>query len=59
LGTAEDKIEQRLLYFFALAELWGAVLLLDEADIFLEQRATRDLQRNGLVSGMLISRPSS
>jgi hypothetical protein len=53
LGTAEDKIEQRLLYFFALAELWGAVLLLDEADIFLEQRATRDLQRNGLVSGML------
>jgi hypothetical protein len=27
------------------------VVLLDEADVFLEQRSLRDLQRNALVSG--------
>lgn len=34
-----------------MAETWNAVLLVDEADIFLEQRKTRDLARNGLISG--------
>ena len=46
----EDKIEARLLNWFELAEKWKAILLLDEADIFLERRATRDIQRNGIVS---------
>lgn len=30
-----------------------AILLLDEADIFLERRAARDIQRNGVVSTFL------
>ena len=38
------------MYWFGLAEQWKAILLLDEADIFLERRATRDIQRNGIVS---------
>ena len=29
---------------------WEAVLLLDEADVFLEARSTHDLERNKLVS---------
>jgi hypothetical protein len=29
------------------------VLLMDEADVFLEERTMADLQRNSLVSGML------
>lgn len=29
----------------------GLVLLLDEADVFLEERTMADLQRNSLVSG--------
>jgi SpoVK/Ycf46/Vps4 family AAA+-type ATPase len=29
---------------------WKAVLLLDEADVFLEARSTKDLERNKLVS---------
>jgi hypothetical protein len=37
--------------WFDLAEAWNAVLLVDEADIFLERRQNRDLARNGLVSG--------
>lgn len=54
IGTRETKIEAELLKWFELAESWNAVLLVDEADIFLEQRKNRDLARNGLVSGRLL-----
>jgi hypothetical protein len=30
---------------------WNAILLLDEADILIERRSTRDFERNRLVSG--------
>ena len=33
----------------------GAVILIDEADVFLERRQVKDLQRNSLVSGELVS----
>lgn len=33
-----------------LATLWKAVLLLDEADVYLESRERGDLTRNSLVS---------
>ena len=52
LGTEETKIDQRLTKWFDLAEAWNAVLLVDEAEVFLEKRQTRDLARNGLVAGM-------
>lgn len=32
---------------------WNAVLLLDEADVFLEARSSNDLERNKLVSNFL------
>jgi AAA+ superfamily predicted ATPase len=32
---------------------WGAILLLDEADVFLEQRQAQDVHRNALVSVFL------
>jgi len=51
LGTEETLIEQRLNKWFDLAEAWNAVLLVDEAEVFLEKRQTRDLARNGLVAG--------
>ena len=46
----EDEVDEILRKWFALSEHWKAILLLDEADIFLERRATRDIQRNGIVS---------
>lgn len=52
IGTVETLVEQQLFKWFDLAEAWNAVLLVDEADIFLERRQHRDLGRNGLVSGM-------
>lgn len=50
--TKEDMIETELSSWFYLAERWKAVLLIDEADIFLERRKHTDLARNGIVSGM-------
>lgn len=45
-------MEKKLMKWFQLAEKWGAVMLIDEADVFLEKRVTADLKRNSLVSGM-------
>lgn len=44
-------MEAMLSTWFELAEIWAAVMLIDEADIYLETRTTSDLQRNSLVSG--------
>lgn len=33
-----------------MASTWNAVLLIDEADIFLERRSLHDMERNSLVS---------
>ncbi|KAG8169823.1 hypothetical protein KVR01_000568 [Diaporthe batatas] len=52
-GTDATIVEQRLSKWFRLAEVWGAVMLLDEADIFLERRQLTDLNRNSLVSVFL------
>lgn len=51
LGTTVDNVEKRLRYHTELAEKWGCVLLLDEADIFLRSRGWDDMSRNALVSG--------
>lgn len=51
IGTNEVMAERTLSKWFRLAEIWGAVMLLDEADVFLEKRTISDLQRNSLVSG--------
>jgi hypothetical protein len=46
-------VEQNLDFNFQLAESWGCVLLLDEADVFLAERTKTDVKRNALVSGKL------
>ncbi|OAL57158.1 P-loop containing nucleoside triphosphate hydrolase protein [Pyrenochaeta sp. DS3sAY3a] len=53
LGTDPDKVEEYLRLVFELGQRWNCVLLLDEADVFLEQRTLTDLQRNSLVSVFL------
>ncbi|OJD32610.1 atpase aaa+ type core protein [Diplodia corticola] len=52
LGTNEESIESEITKWFDLAHRWKAVLLIDEADIFLERRST-DLARNGIVTAFL------
>ncbi|EJD45515.1 P-loop containing nucleoside triphosphate hydrolase protein [Auricularia subglabra TFB-10046 SS5] len=50
LGVNQETIEAKLLGVLRLAEMWGAVLLLDEAEVFLQQRTPDQLQRNAIVS---------
>lgn len=50
LGTTAEDLEESLDRVLDIASAFGAILLLDEADVFLEQRTPQDLQRNALVS---------
>lgn len=51
IGTDPSLIELNLTLRFKTATSWGAVLLIDEADVFMERRSTADLARNSLVAG--------
>jgi hypothetical protein len=53
LGTNPDQLEKRLREILDLATIWNAVLLLDEADIFLEARDEKDVLRNAMVGVFL------
>jgi hypothetical protein len=53
LGTSAVSVETGLGDALQLATTWNAVILIDEADVFLEQRSAHDLERNGLVSGII------
>ncbi|QSZ34360.1 hypothetical protein DSL72_005951 [Monilinia vaccinii-corymbosi] len=50
LGTDPRTLEAELQKILDIAHAWGAVLLLDEADVFLEKRTIQDIHRNALVS---------
>lgn len=50
LGTDPRTLESELQKILDIAHAWGAVLLLDEADVFLEKRTSQDIHRNALVS---------
>jgi hypothetical protein len=52
IGADPEKIERVLSDGFKTASTWGAVLLIDEADVFMEKRSTNDLNRNCLVAGV-------
>ena len=53
IGTNATAVEKYLTSIFHLGKIWGCVLLLDEADVFLEERSLADLQRNSFVSVFL------
>jgi len=50
LGTSASDVDSKLSRILDLASIWNAILLLDEADVFLEERSLHDLNRNTLVS---------
>ncbi|MCJ1244749.1 hypothetical protein MMC30_001949 [Trapelia coarctata] len=56
VGTKAKNVETNLAKIFALATSWQAILLIDEADIFLESRGkgmANNIERNALVSVFL------
>ncbi|KLU82438.1 AAA family ATPase [Magnaporthiopsis poae ATCC 64411] len=50
LGTDSRFLEAELQKILDICHAWGAILLLDEADVFLEKRTMNDVHRNALVS---------
>lgn len=58
LGSTSDELEAALKNAFTCCQLWGAVLLLDEADVFMETRSSNNLQRNELVSSKRFLSPT-
>ncbi|KAK7047184.1 hypothetical protein VNI00_006850 [Paramarasmius palmivorus] len=50
LGVKPHEVDKRLTQVLELAQMWNAVLLLDEAEVFLQQRNGTDVMRNALVS---------
>ncbi|KJZ79451.1 hypothetical protein HIM_00920 [Hirsutella minnesotensis 3608] len=50
LGTDPRYLEAELQKILDICHAWGAILLLDEADVFLEKRNMQDIHRNALVS---------
>lgn len=55
LGTTPEDIQIRLERALSNSERWGAVTLLDEADIYLEKRNSSDIIRNAIVGVFLQS----
>ncbi|KAF1913314.1 P-loop containing nucleoside triphosphate hydrolase protein [Ampelomyces quisqualis] len=53
LGKAGRNVENELSAALALATKWNAIVLLDEADVFMAERSLNDLARNELVSVLL------
>jgi SpoVK/Ycf46/Vps4 family AAA+-type ATPase len=53
IGTSAEAVEKYLQTVLVLGKTWNCVLLLDEADVFLEERTLSDLERNSLVSVFL------
>ena len=54
LGTSPDALEEKLGEILDLCQRWDSLILLDEADIFLEKRSKESsLERNAMCSVML------
>ncbi|CAH0052382.1 unnamed protein product [Clonostachys solani] len=50
LGSEATRVESQLRQALVYCKEWNAVLLLDESDVFLQERNVIDLRRNELVS---------
>lgn len=53
LGTTADVLDSQLTRIFNLTAAWEAVVLIDEADVFLEERSFKDIYRNAIVAVFL------
>ena len=50
LGTTASALDAALERIFDVATAWKAIVLIDEADVFLEERSLHDLERNAMVA---------
>ncbi len=52
LGTDEEELEKRLSTVLDRSTRWGAILLIDEADVYIHERGN-DIQQNAIVGVFL------
>ena len=50
LGATGDVIGSNLAVYLKLAQLWGAIFVIEDADVIFERRSTRDMIRNAIVT---------
>jgi hypothetical protein len=50
LGAQASEVEEGLANVLQMVAHWNAVLLLDECDVFLQERGLQDMERNRMVS---------
>ncbi|KZF18974.1 P-loop containing nucleoside triphosphate hydrolase protein [Xylona heveae TC161] len=50
LGTTPEDVDMHLEMVLEITRRWGCVLLIDEADVFLQERDGLDIERNAIVS---------
>ncbi|KAF8998718.1 P-loop containing nucleoside triphosphate hydrolase protein [Cyathus striatus] len=50
IGTTPVEVDKAMQGILSLAQRWNAVVLLDEADVFMSKRSVTDINRNALVS---------
>ncbi|KAI8717713.1 AAA domain-containing protein [Fusarium sp. LHS14.1] len=50
IGTEPKEVEKYLGDVLEIGRAWGCVVLLDEADVFLEERSFSDQKRNAIIS---------
>ncbi|KAJ7140767.1 P-loop containing nucleoside triphosphate hydrolase protein [Mycena epipterygia] len=53
LGTSPTDLDRELTKIFSLVPRWDAIVLIDEADVFLQERGTADVERNAMVAVFL------
>lgn len=51
IGTNVSRVEGTLKKIFELGKRWNAIVLLDEADVIMSQRSSKELERNAIVAG--------
>ncbi|MDR1311794.1 MAG: ATP-binding protein [Burkholderiaceae bacterium] len=52
LGVSSDTVDKRLDKILKRAQRWGAVMLIDEADVYIRKRAN-DIEHNAVVASFL------
>lgn len=55
LGGFGSRVETKLNNAMHLATKWNAAILIDEADVFMEERTDNEILRNELVSGKIFT----
>jgi len=53
LGTTASSVDEALTTIFKITAIWNALVTIDEADVFLEERSLHDLERNAMVAVFL------